>query len=95
MSKNENKNGNCQLSFVFIPKSKDPLSEEKKTKQIETKLKINNNKLSKSFLMEVTLNEPKCWFHDAKAERELYIALQSVKLKFTSENSNCNECSKL
>ena len=45
--------------------------------------------------MEVTLNEPICWFHDAKAERELYIALQSVKLKFTSENSNCNECSKL
>ena len=45
--------------------------------------------------MEVTLNEMKCWFHDAKAERELYIALQSVKLKFTSENSNCNECSKL
>ena len=69
--------------------------QRKKTKQIETKLKINNNKLSKSFLMEVTLNELKCWFHDAKAERELYIALQSVKLKFTSENSNCNECSKL
>ena len=69
--------------------------QRKKNQQIETKLKINNNKLSKSFLMEVTLNEPKCWFHDAKAERELYIALQSVKLKFTSENSNCNECSKL
>ena len=69
--------------------------QREKTKQIETKLKLNNNKLSKSFLMEVTLNELKCWFHDAKAERELYIALQSVKLKFTSENSNCNECSKL
>ena len=69
--------------------------QRKKPKQIKTKLKINNNKLSISFLMEVTLNELKCWFHDAKAERELYIALQSVKLKFTSENSNCNECSKL
>ena len=42
--------------------------QRKKTQQIETKLKINNNKLSKSFLMEVTLNELKCWFHDAKAE---------------------------
>ena len=31
--------------------------QRKKPKQIETKLKINNNKLSKSFLMEVTLNE--------------------------------------
>ena len=43
----ENKNGNCQLYFVFIPKSKDPLSELKKTiKQMKTKQKINNNKIS-------------------------------------------------
>ena len=45
--------------------------------------------------MEVTMNKLNYCFHDHKAKRELYIALQSVKLKFTSENSNCNECSKL
>ena len=75
MSKNENKNGNCQLSFVFIPKSKDPLSEEKKTKQIKTKQKINNNKISTSFVMEVTMNELNYWLHDGKAKRESYTAL--------------------
>ena len=44
MSKNENKNGNCQLSFVFIPKSKDPLSEQKKTDQIKRGCRRPSNK---------------------------------------------------
>ena len=35
--------------------------------------------------MEVTMNELNHWFHDDKAIRESYIALQSVELKFTSE----------
>ena len=44
--------------------------------------------------MEVTMNELNYWFHDDKAKRESYTALQSVELKFTSENGNCNKCSK-
>ena len=70
MSKNENKNGNCQLSIVFIPKSKDP-----QEKKIKTKQNTNNNKISKSFLVEVTMNELNYCFHDHKAKRESYTAL--------------------
>ena len=44
--------------------------------------------------MEVTMNELNYWFHDHKAKRESYAALQSVELKFTSENGNCDKCSK-
>ena len=44
--------------------------------------------------MEVTINKLNYWFHDHKAKRESYTALQSVELKFTSENGNCNKCSK-
>ena len=44
--------------------------------------------------MEVNMNELNYWFHDHKAKRESYTALQSVELKFTSENGNCNKCSK-
>ena len=44
--------------------------------------------------MEVTMNELNYWFHDDKAKRESYTALQSVELKFTSENGNCNKYSK-
>ena len=44
--------------------------------------------------MEVNMNELNSWFHDHKAKRESYTALQSVELKFTSENGNCNKCSK-
>ena len=40
------------------------------------------------------MNELNYWFHDHKAKRESYTALQSVELKFTSENGNCNKCSK-
>ena len=36
-------------------------------------------------MMEVTMNELNYWFHDDKAKRESYTALQSVELKFTSE----------
>ena len=35
--------------------------------------------------MEVTMNELNYCFHDHKAKRESYTALQSVELKFTSE----------
>ena len=40
------------------------------------------------------MNELNYWFHDHKAKRESYTALQSVELKFTSENGNCNKYSK-
>ena len=40
------------------------------------------------------MNELNYCFHDHKAKRESYTALQSVELKFTSENGNCNKCSK-
>ena len=73
---------------MFIPKSKEP------QKKIKTKQNINNNKISTSFVMEVTMNELNYWFHDHKAKRESYAALQSVELKFTSENGNCDKCSK-
>ena len=63
-------------------------------KKIKTKQNTNNKKISKSFLVEVTMNELNYWFHDHKAKRESYTALQSVELKFTSENGNCNKCSK-
>ena len=54
---------------MFIPKSKEP------QKKIKTKQNINNNKISTSFVMEVTMNELNYWFHDDKAKRESYIAL--------------------
>ena len=73
---------------MFILKSEEP------QKKIKTKQNINNNKISTSFVMEVTMNELNYWFHDHKAKRESYTALQSVELKFTSENGNCNKCSK-
>ena len=73
---------------MFIPKSKEPQKKNKK------KQNINNNKISTSFVMKVTMNELNYWFHDHKAKRESYTALQSVELKFTSENGNCNKCSK-
>ena len=44
--------------------------------------------------MEVTMNELNYWFHDDKAKRESYTALQSVEFKLTLENSNCTKYSK-
>ena len=44
--------------------------------------------------MEITMNELNSWFHDHKAKKVLYTVLQSVELKFTSENGNCTKCSK-
>ena len=78
---------------MFIPKYKDPHSELKK-KQIKTKQKTTNNKISISLQMEVTMNELNYWFHNDRAKRDSYIVLKSIELKFTSENGNCNKCSK-
>ena len=44
--------------------------------------------------MEVTMNELNYWFHNDRAKRDSYMVLKSIELKFTSENGNCNKCSK-